>query len=311
MRVPGGFPPKRVEGEVKSKEATKAEEEVSGVVGPAFGNLVKVKGKGKDLKTTEATEKGPKAEPTHNLDELYSLRNELLKNKDVPEVKMELEKVDKEIDQAVESMFNTLKEEHELWKSKRGVEKTDDPDVTYPDLYMPVASYDRFAGDIRSPKLTNVGFGLHANYVNGKSGQFIALQVPGDTTNVACEPVPFKFIFWTGACELSDLIVDVSHPDDITPYYPSEEGKKVNEWGTGEREEISLTLLDQKRDEENENIVTSTYEVERKGKEPKKITRIHYQGWEDHTGTNTESLKRLVGIMNKNSKKGTPPYRAL
>jgi len=124
---------------------------------------------------------------------------------------------------------------------------------------------------------------LHANHVKTPEGNFIAAQVPGTRHD----------LFWKAAVDEASVIVDVSHPRDIPPYYPT---------GVGETyaisEHVSVTLNESTLDESDPNLVISKYTVKIDGKDHE-MTRIHYQAWEDHSSTGTQALKNIVNVMNR------------
>lgn len=108
--------------------------------------------------------------------------------------------------------------------------------------------------------------------------------------------------FWLASfLKDSAVIVDLTQPKEIPKradiYYP-----KANEslsFGEG-KNKISVTLKSKEEHTGNDNIEYCIYEVNYKN-ETKTIGRVHYKGWQDHSGTSAQDLRQLVDFVDKKS----------
>jgi protein tyrosine phosphatase len=144
---------------------------------------------------------------------------------------------------------------------------------------------------------------LHANRILGKDGYtHIAAQAPQSAKS--------REKFWYTAFHTEgNLIIDLTNEGDLAFPPKGSPAIKLNYPKMGD-EPVDFGSMNVRciSSTAEEKITISKYEVLNLGNASSTIvTRINYQGWEDHSGTSAEKLKDLLSLVDKHAKKETIP----
>lgn len=130
---------------------------------------------------------------------------------------------------------------------------------------------------------------IHGNYVNTLDGrQWIATQAPQNN------PL-YLDRFWEIVLDESELIVDLTNHADtkkgVTPYYPTSLAEEIK------LSEITITLIDIKQVESDMTLYT--YKLKHLNGQTKTVDRLHFTGWQDFGGADSEKLIRIAGYLDQ------------